>query len=378
VLRPNVAICREGDAARRIVYIVFRSVTQDQGVIRLALVAFIVAALTGAAVSVLAASAPAAPAGPFGDSGPTWSPDGSRIAFWRFSYSLTQDVKGLYVVDAEGGEPSRIVSEWAREPAWSPDGKTLAYSTENFIRRVNADGSQRRTLSGKLKGTFWQPLWSRDGMYIAFLRTSIRKGRRGMEIWVVRSDGKRLRRVAADVPFRPGGDPIPFSWAPDARRLVYVRLTKRATDLWIADIAGRQPRRLLRTSVPDRAPVWSPDSSRIAFTSKERVEPTRIYVLDVARRTVTNVALGFRPRWAPNGQQLAFGGTSDGIGLYVTQLGSGNATKLFASDGGVGDPEWSPQGDRLTLAAYGECNNLLTGIYVVGATGGAARITNPC
>jgi Tol biopolymer transport system component len=124
--------------------------------------------------------------------------------------------------------------------------------------------------------------------------------------------------------------------------------------------------------------VWSPDGSRIAFTSKERVQPTRIYVLDIARRTVTNVRLGFRPRWAPNGQQLAFGGTSDGIGLYVTQLGTGKATKLFASERGVGDSEWSPQGDRLTLAAYGECNNLSTGIYVVHAAGGAARITNPC
>jgi Tol biopolymer transport system component len=347
-------------------------------VVRSAFLACIVAALAGAAVSVLAASAPAAPAGPIVDSGPTWAPDGSRIAFWRFSYSLTQDVKGLYVVNADGGEPSRIVSESAREPAWAPDGRTLAYSTEYSIRRVNADGSQRQTLSGKLRGTVWRPLWSPDGMHIAFVRTTFLKGRWQREIWVVRRDGRRLRRVATDVPFYPGIDPIPFSWAPDSRRLVYVRLTKRATDLWVADIAGREPRRLLRTSVPDRAPVWSPDGSRIAFTSKERVEPTRIYVLDIARRTVTNVALGFRPRWAPNGQQLAFGGTSDGIGLYVTQLGSGIATKLFASDRGVGDREWSPQGDRLTLAAYGECNNLLTGIYVVGATGGAARITNPC
>lgn len=352
--------------------------TQDQGVTRLAIVAFIVSALAGAAAPVLAASSPAAPPGPFVDGGPTWAPDGSRIAFWRFSYSLTQDVKGLYVVNADGGAPTRIVSEWAREPAWAPDGKTLAYSTENSIRRVNADGSRRQTLSGKLKGTLWRPLWSPDGMHIAFVRTAIRKGRWQREIWVVRRDGRRLRRVAADVPFRPGLDPIPFSWAPDARRFVYVRLTRRATDLWIADIGGRAPRRLLRTAVPDRAPVWSPDGSRIAFTSKESVEPTRIYVLDVASRNVTSVARGLRPRWAPSGRHLAFIGTSDGIGLYVTELSTGDTRKLLASGRGVGDLEWAPHGDRLVAAAYGECTTLATAIYVVGATGGAARITNPC
>ena len=128
----------------------------------------------------------------------------------------------------------------------------------------------------------------------------------------------------------------------------------------------------------DRAPTWSPDGSRIAFTSKEATRPTRIYVLDLARRTVANVALGHRPRWAPGGQRLAFNGTSTGIGLYAAELGSGDATKLLASERGVGDAEWALQGDRLAVAAYGECTTRLSGIYIVGATGGAARITNPC
>jgi Tol biopolymer transport system component len=130
--------------------------------------------------------------------------------------------------------------------------------------------------------------------------------------------------------------------------------------------------------VSDRAPVWSPDGARIAFTSKEIIQRTHIYVLDLSRRTVFNVALGLRPRWDPSGQRLAFIGTSDGIGLYVTQVGSGDARKLLASERGVGETEWAPQGNSLAVAAYGECNNLLTGIYVVGATGAAARITNPC
>jgi dipeptidyl aminopeptidase/acylaminoacyl peptidase len=348
-------------------------------VTRVALVAaFIFAPAAAAALILLAAPTSGAPAGPFADSGPTWSPDGTRIAFWRYGYTGAEGESGVYVASAGGGEPRKIVPASAREPAWAPDGKTLAYSTETSIRRVNADGSQRRTLSGRLKGTVWHPVWSRDGMHIAFLRTIFRGGGSEGEIWVVRPDGTRLRRVAVDVPFRPGLDPTPFSWAPDGRRLVYVRLANRTTDLWIVRVDGGKPRRVLRTSVSDRAPMWSPDGSRIAFTGKEVIRPTRIFVLDLARRTVEKVAFGLRPRWAPSGERLAFIGTSNGIGLYVAELGSGDATKLLASERGVGEAEWAPQGDRLAVAAYGVCSTRLTGIYIVGATGGAARITNPC
>lgn len=340
---------------------------------------------TAVATIAIVACVPASGAttGSFVDLSPTWAPKGTLIAFWRYSLSGAANVGGIYVVDSSGGDPRRVVADDnARWPSWSPDGGMVAYATETnagSIQRVGLDGSGRRRLSAKLQGYLAFPQWSPDGKRIAFHRTVYRRfngrWRRYGEIWIVNADGTRLRRIAANVPFNAGVQPVPFSWSPTSDRLVYSGVQNGTRDLWTARIDGRR-QRLFRTRAFDSAPAWSPDGKRIAFTGKE-TDQARIHVLTLAGRRLTVVGPGFRPRWDPSSQRLAFIGTSAGAGVYVTTVGSGTTEKLLASNQGSDVPQWAPDGEALVVAAYGDCASSRIGIYVIRA-GTPTRITNPC
>lgn len=343
--------------------------------------------LIGTAVGTIAivacVSASGATAGAYVDISPTWAPKGGLIAFSRGRLSIAETDTGLYVVDSNGGEPRRIVAGDARWPSWSPDGDVIAYATEAYtgsIQRVRLDGSGRRRLSAKLQGYMSHPQWSPDGKRIAFHRTVHRRSagqwRRYGEIWIVNPDGTRLRRIAANAPFAAGGtEPVPFAWSPRSDRLVYSGVQNGVRDLWTVRIDGRR-QRLFRSRLFESAPVWSPDGKQIAFTGKETDQP-RMYVLTLAGRRLMVVGSGLRPQWDASSQRLAFIGTSAGVGVYVTTVGTGTVQKLLASDRGSGVPVWAPDGNALVVSAYGDCASPQIGIYVLRA-GAATRITNPC
>ncbi|MDH7480961.1 MAG: hypothetical protein QHH26_03160 [Armatimonadota bacterium] len=97
---------------------------------------------------------------------PAWSPDGKLIAFemWTLRDGYPDKCKGIYTINASGGKPKLIVSGDAREPTWSPDGKYLAYvlfrpDGGRDIWRINADGSNPLNLTNG-KGDNYQASWS--------------------------------------------------------------------------------------------------------------------------------------------------------------------------------------------------------------------------
>ncbi|KMQ52606.1 Tol-pal system protein TolB [Chitinispirillum alkaliphilum] len=129
------------------------------------------------------------------DTSPTWSPNGFRMAF-------TSDRAGgpqIYVMDADGANQKRITfeSRYADAPAWSPRGDRIAYvsmgqSGKFDIWTVSPDGSDPFQVTD-LPGSNEYPTWSPDGSLIAF--TNIRGDR--SDLYVVRPDGTRLRRVTS-------------------------------------------------------------------------------------------------------------------------------------------------------------------------------------
>ena len=102
-----------------------------------------------------------------GETGPAWSPDGARIAFW---YRGPQDYGSpeLYVMGADGSNIVRIDSDpvaGARDPAWSPDGQLIAYvrvqpdsAPGALLHVMDVDGSNVIQIANLPGG---EPTWSR-------------------------------------------------------------------------------------------------------------------------------------------------------------------------------------------------------------------------
>lgn len=131
------------------------------------------------------------------DSSPTWSPDGTQIAFRR----RTDGNSDIFVMNSDGTDVRQLTNNLAfdGDPAWSPDGTEILFTSDrsgNFdIWVMDADGSGQVALTDH-PGDDEYPTWSRDGEYIAF--QSYRHG--ATQIWVMRWDGSDQSLLALDAP----------------------------------------------------------------------------------------------------------------------------------------------------------------------------------
>ena len=179
------------------------------------------------------------------DENPTWSPDGSRIAFER---GLPGDI---YVTNADGTHPRRVVADFADDgdPAWSPDGHWIAYSrktpgtTAREIWLVHPNGADRHRVT-HLVALSQSPAWSPDGRRIVF-SSDKDAGRYG--IYAIGVDGKGLIRLAES----EIGDFEP-SWSPDGKAVAFSRDGSIVT----TDLGGQEQE--LTHGRNDSSPTWRP------------------------------------------------------------------------------------------------------------------------
>jgi hypothetical protein len=114
-----------------------------------------------------------------GANAPTWSPDGSRIAFARHN--------AIYILRLKTGS-LRLVARSGISPDWSPNGRVLAYRSVKGVRLVTPEGVPVRAANGALVvGPAGWPSWSPDGKRLAIA---------GSGLYVVDSDGSHLQRLA--------------------------------------------------------------------------------------------------------------------------------------------------------------------------------------
>ncbi len=113
---------------------------------------------------------------------PAWSPDGRRLAYVRFG--AADDVGEIWIANADGTGARKINFGFA--PAWSPDGMKIAFAAGESelggILVMNADGGAVRQLT-KLRANEGDPAWSPDGRKIAFSKTAYTRGRPNSEIY---------------------------------------------------------------------------------------------------------------------------------------------------------------------------------------------------
>ena len=223
---------------------------------------------------------------------PAISPDGRTLAF----RSKRDGVWEIYTMPANGGNATRLTRGmvYSGAPVWSPDGKKIAF--ESYARGnldiwvMNADGTQPINLTDKESTYDYGPAWSPDGQWIAF--TSWRTGTR--QIFIVPSDC--TKNCSALNLSQNKFDDFEPAWSPDGKQLAFVSTRDGQRAIYLADFssAGLRNIRRLTFSGWDDQPTWSPDGQWIAFVSPR---PTRqpIYIVP---------ATGGIPRLVENGPSV--------------------------------------------------------------------------
>lgn len=218
---------------------------------------------------------------------PSWSPDGTKIAFNQF---VSSGVTHIRVIDVGAAFGTSIEISFGTVsdavPDWSPDGTMIVFQSGQFnpisgaftagadILIVNAaTGLLVRNLTNDLTISETSPKWSPDGTKIVFSRHT---GTGARQIYVRNADGTGATQLTTTGGIRP-------AWSPDGTQIAF----GRGGSTWVMDADGGNQTDL---GASGNTPTWSPGGARIAFTrGSAPAATTDILVMNADGTAVTNL-----------------------------------------------------------------------------------------
>jgi TolB protein len=233
---------------------------------------------------------PSTPEGLFFAVEPAWSPNGRLVAFT----SRRDGRSHIYVMRADGTDVRQVTHGKSDDdgPTWAPGQRRLAFSRDRQLFVVGSAGGRARSLT-HLGGEAANPAWSPDGKLIAY--DYRRPGYSSREIWVVGVDGSQTRLVTS----LPAVSTLP-SWSPDGRRIAFQsNLHGGHFEIYTIGRDGLGLRRETMSAIDTIDPAWSPNGKEIAFS-----RDGSIWTVDRARRVrkVTSGGNDSTPAWRPVSQ----------------------------------------------------------------------------
>ncbi len=231
----------------------------------------------------------------------------------------------IYTMNADGSEVTRLTNKGGSDPTWSPDKKQIAYACPGGFCIMNSDGSQQ-TLIPNVPSGAWEPTWSGDGKWIAFTSD--------YEIYKIKFDGSGLTNLTNN----PAADYHP-SFSPDGTRVTFVSERENNTvEIYTMNADGTNPERLTHSGFATM-PSWSVDSERITYYCNGmcvmNVDGSHQGIL-LSDPKFTDLAT-----WSPDGTRIAFSSSRDGnLEIYVMNADGRNVTRLTDDPAHDRNPDW--------------------------------------
>jgi Tol biopolymer transport system component len=300
---------------------------------------------------------------------PVWNPDRSQIAFLAPDPEDPMGNVSLYRIAVDGSTPERLVDGVSAHapPSWSPDGTRIAYTSfagydpiyesgAISVRVLDVETREETDLTGSEYPLAFNPTWSPDGTEIAFIVKH-----QGL--------GERPQHAPGDVMIADlgqiGGDEFEnvtngavrdvwsVTWSPRGDELLLYSLFGQtwyeppSTSIRVLNRVTGQIDQLAGIDERPTMPVWSPDGTRFAFTAKE----TSIIVADSSgsqHQLEADAALSGEITWSPDGQALLLAPWDADTSSTVVDLTAAQPVvssvrfEFDASPPFISPPQWAP------------------------------------
>ena len=199
----------------------------------------------------------------------TWSPDGSMIAFQSKRDGGNYQV---FVMNADSSNKRRLSdgNGYAGWPAWSPDGKSIAYvtgaipdqATTKELHIVSVDGGAPRQIT-QLETDVTTPKWSPDGKHILCVKNV---GDQSKSFLLINLDDPSAEPTTL---VEPGANNLP-QFSPQGDKIAYYSVSMESgSDVYTVPVSGGEPTSITGNTGEDYWPTWSPDGKRLAWSSRQ-------------------------------------------------------------------------------------------------------------
>jgi TolB protein len=199
------------------------------------------------------------------------------------------------------------------------------------------------------------------------LALEIAVGNQGSDIYRMKLNGDGLTRIVIR-----GGAP---KWSPDGSRIVYTSYSTTRSEIFVINADGSGAKRISSVDGYAADATWSPDGGKIAFTNYNAAggNSSELFVVNADGSGQTRLTVGrrdFLPAWSPDGRRIAFTGY-DGTKNNIWVMNADGTGLIPLSSGGAFGTAWSPDGRKIAFVGSPPASN---DVYVMNSDGSGATL----